>query len=239
MKKILFASDLDNTLIHSHKHKSDSDICVELYQEREQSFMSPDAVTLFRKMIQQKNICFLPVTTRTAAQYQRIFFPDGYRPEFALTANGHILLRQDVPDPHWLAESKRKNIPYLPEFERLMKLLLQDTRFRHVSFADDMFIACACETPETAVLCLADYQHSTGLQAFRTGRKLYFFQPDADKGSALEKFKSLYPFDIIISAGDSEMDIPMLNHADIPLFRENQTDFAVSVLTCVLETALS
>ena len=94
MKKILFASDLDNTLIHSYKQKSDSDICVELYQEREQSFMSQNAVSLFRQMIQQKNICFLPVTTRTTAQYQRIFFPDGYRPKFAFTANGHILLHK-------------------------------------------------------------------------------------------------------------------------------------------------
>ena len=239
MKKILFASDLDNTLIHSHKHKSDSDICVELYQEQEQSFMSPEAVSLFRQMIQQENICFLPVTTRTVAQYQRIFFPDGYRPEFALTANGHILLRHDAPEPEWLSESQQKNIPYLPEFERLSQILLQDNRFRHVSIADGMFVACACETPETADICLSDYQHSTKLLSFRTGRKLYFFPPHADKGSALQKFKSLYPFDTVISAGDSEMDIPMLKQADIPLFRENQTDFAVSILTLVLKTALS
>ena len=239
MKKILFASDLDNTLIHSYKQKSDSDICVELYQEREQSFMSQKAVKLFRQMIQMENICFLPVTTRTVAQYQRIFFPDGYRPKFAFTANGHILLHHDAPDLKWLAESQRNMLPYLPEFEYLMKILLQDNRFRHVSFADEMFIACACETPETASLCLADYQHFTGLQTFRTGRKLYFLLPDKDKGSALKEFKSLYSFDIILSAGDSEMDIPMLKQADIPLFRKNQPDFAFFVLNIVLETALS
>ncbi|MBE6876477.1 MAG: hypothetical protein E7496_07105 [Ruminococcus sp.] len=239
MKKILFASDLDNTLIHSHKHKSDSDICVELYQEREQSFMSQEAVTLFQNMTALENICFLPVTTRTIAQYQRIFFPDDYRPEFALTANGHILLRKDAPEPEWLAESQQKNKPYLPEFERLAQIFHQDMRFRHVSIADGMFVACSCETSETADICLAEYQHSTALHAFRTGRKLYFFQPCADKGTALAKFKSLHQFDVIISAGDSEMDIPMLKQADISLFRETQTDFAVSVLTLVLDTALS
>ena len=239
MTKILFASDLDNTLIHSHKYQKSSDICVELYQEREQSFMSQEAVTLFRQMVQQKNIYFVPVTTRTIAQYQRIFFPDACVPKFALTANGYILLKHGVPEPEWLSASRKQNAQYLPEFRKLETLCLADARFRHVSLADDMFVACACETPETADICLADYQKLTFLPGFRTGRKLYFFPPDSDKGTALQKFRELYPADIVIAAGDSEMDLPMLKHADIALFRENQPDFAAYVLKLVLDTALS
>ena len=239
MKKILFASDLDNTLIHSYQYKNSSDICVELYQGREQSFMSREAAALFRQVVQQENICFLPVTTRTMSQYQRIFFPDPYTPEFALTANGHILLKQGIPEPEWLAVSQKQNIQYLPEFRRLETLCLADARFRHVSLADDMFVACACENPETADNCLADYQKKTFLPGFRTGRKLYFFPPDSDKGSALQRFYEKYPFDIIIAAGDSEMDLPMLKQADIALFRENQPDFAAYILKLVINTALS
>jgi len=239
MKKILFASDLDNTLIHSHKYRNNFDVCVELYQEREQSFMSQEAVTLFRQMIRQENICFLPVTTRTIAQYQRISFPEAYVPEFALTTNGHILLKHGIPEAEWLSASRKKNTQYLPELRKLETLCLTDTRFRHVSLADDMFVACACETPETADICLTDYQKLTFLLGFRTGRKLYFFPPDSDKGTALQKFRENYPADIVIAAGDSEMDFPMLKHADIALFREDQPDFAVYILKLVLDTALS
>ena len=239
MKKILFASDLDNTLIHSHKYRTDSDICVEFYQEREQSFMSQNAVSLFRQMIQQKNICFLPVTTRTTAQYQRIFFPEQFRPEYALTANGCILLKQDMPESAWISDFQRQNQPYQPEFQQLEQIFLKDSRFRHVSIADSMFVACACETSETADTCLSAYQQITTLQAFRTGRKLYFFPPDSDKGSALQRFCEKFQFDIVIAAGDSEMDLPMLETADIALFRESQKDFAAEILNTVLCTALS
>lgn len=239
MKKILFASDLDNTLIHSHKKKTETDLCVELYQEREQSFMSQKAVSLFRQMIQQKNICFLPVTTRTVAQYQRIFFPEQYHPEFALTANGYILLKQDMPEADWLSDSVCRVQPYQPEFRNLEQIFQQDSRFRHVSIADGMFVACACETSEIADDCLSDYQNLTQLQAFRTGRKLYFFPSDANKGTALQKFRNLYPCDLLIAAGDSEMDWPMLKIADIALFREDQQDFASEILQIVLDTALS
>lgn len=238
MKKILFACDLDNTLIHSYRHKEKNDICVELYQKREQSFISQEAVHLFRKMTEQKAICFVPVTTRSVSQYQRIFFPDGYRPEMALAANGYILLKHDEPEPEWLASSYQQVESCLPELIRLEQMCLADNRFRHVHIADGLFLACACEAVRTADACLADYAAKTELQVFRTGRKLYFFQPEYSKGTALQKFRELYPADIVIAAGDSEMDLPMSEYADIFLFKENQPDFAEYILSYILDTVL-
>ena len=37
MKNILFACDLDNTLIHSYKSKREGDICIEWIKDKEQS----------------------------------------------------------------------------------------------------------------------------------------------------------------------------------------------------------
>ena len=37
MKKVILACDLDNTLIHSYKHKKDDDICIEFIKEKEQA----------------------------------------------------------------------------------------------------------------------------------------------------------------------------------------------------------
>ena len=236
MKKILFATDLDNTLIHSRRKKTETDICVEIYQEQEQSFLSEQAEKLFCQMIQQENITFLPVTTRTIAQYQRIIFPENYRPEFALTANGLIFLHHDFPEPEWLAESQNKIKPYQPELCRWEKIFRTDSRFRHVQIADGMFLACACETPEIADNCFSEYSPEK-LTAFRTGRKLYFLPPEEDKGTALKRFLAKHDFDFVIAAGDSEMDIPMLNAADKGLFRENQEDFSAYMLTEVLQAA--
>lgn len=38
---ILFASDLDNTLLYSYRHKQANNICVEKIVEKEQGFMPP------------------------------------------------------------------------------------------------------------------------------------------------------------------------------------------------------
>lgn len=227
MKKLLFACDLDNTLIHSHKYKTDSDICVEYYQGRPQSFLSQKAVVLFQELIHRPDICFLPVTTRTVVQYERIFFPEQFQPEFALVANGHLLLKDAVIDEKWLADSQEIARPWLAELARMEALCQKDSRFRHVQVADGMFVAAACETPESACICLQDYQNSTELAVFRTGRKLYFFQPHADKGSALQKFISEYDFDVVIAAGDSAIDLPMLAQADIGITKLQDIRFII------------
>ena len=41
---MIFASDLDNTLIHSYKFRKEDDVCVEWIQDKEQSFMSKKAI---------------------------------------------------------------------------------------------------------------------------------------------------------------------------------------------------
>ena len=38
MRKILFTCDLDNTLLHSYKHRQDGDVCIEILKEKEQGF---------------------------------------------------------------------------------------------------------------------------------------------------------------------------------------------------------
>ncbi|MGN1036492.1 MAG: HAD hydrolase family protein, partial [Ruminococcus sp.] len=57
----------------------------------------------------------------------------------------------------------------------------------------------------------------TSLNTQYSGRKIYFFPPPADKGKAVRKFAENYNFDFIVSAGDSSIDFPMLEIADISI----------------------
>ena len=66
MNNILFACDLDNTLIHSWKHRKDGDICVEWIDGKEQGYMSEKVCVLLRHVIGK--VDFVPVTTRSVAQ---------------------------------------------------------------------------------------------------------------------------------------------------------------------------
>ena len=114
--KILFACDLDNTLIHSHKHRRADDICIEIYEGREQSFISPRALDLLKKI--SEKILFIPVTTRSITQYRRIFWTEDFKPRFAVVANGAYLLDGDKQE-NFLREVSK---PYETEINRQLAL---------------------------------------------------------------------------------------------------------------------
>ncbi len=61
---VVFHSDLDNTLIYSYKHDIGSDKkCVEVYQNREVSFMTKKSFDLLKAV--KEKVVFVPTTTRT------------------------------------------------------------------------------------------------------------------------------------------------------------------------------
>ena len=93
---IVFYSDLDNTLIYSYRREiGGKKRCVEVYQGREISFMSEYSYHLLQEI--SKKALFIPVTTRTMEQYQRIDLGIGI-PEYALVCNGGILLVRGIPE---------------------------------------------------------------------------------------------------------------------------------------------
>ena len=66
MGKMLFASDLDNTLLFSRRHSRPGDVCVEMLDGKEQGYFSPLTIARLREV----NACmdFVPVTSRSVAQ---------------------------------------------------------------------------------------------------------------------------------------------------------------------------
>ena len=99
MGTILFASDLDNTLLFSHRHRQPEDRCVERLNGAEQGFFTRETPDLLPQVVQRVHL--LPITTRSIEQYQRIQWPDGTAPRIALTANGAVLLRDGQMDRAW------------------------------------------------------------------------------------------------------------------------------------------
>ena len=74
MGTILFASDLDNTLLFSHRHRQPGDRCVELLNGAEQGFFTQRTLDLLPQVVQRVQL--LPVTTRSIEQYRRIRWPE-------------------------------------------------------------------------------------------------------------------------------------------------------------------
>ena len=220
MKRILFACDLDNTLIHSSRKRLDDDICVEWIDDKPQSFMSSDAASLLHKICAMPDIVFLPVTTRSIGQYLRIQWPVGCCPYEALVSNGAIYLRDSEVEPVWRENSFQNANLYRMEFDRLYKQCIADSRFTNVRMIDGMFLFVCCADAETLNSCMPEYISVYPLKTEWSGRKMYFFPPSVNKGTAVERYCQRNIFDFVIAAGDSMIDVPMLEMADLALMRE-------------------
>lgn len=216
-EKILFACDLDNTLLVSHRIKSENDICAEVLEGKELSFFTPLSCKLIEEITADENVILLPVTTRSAEQYKRIKFPEGCTPELALVCNGSVLLKNGIPDENWYKTSQKLSNPYMDELKRLCTKYSEYDCFKTVRIVDDMFLFLHChnrdETESIAVECKKD----TDILLEYAGSKIYLFPPAANKGVGVRRFAENYKCKSIISAGDSPIDCSMLNIADIAL----------------------
>ena len=205
----ILACDLDSTLIHSHKKFRDGDICVELYDGREQNFISPRALDLLKQIAAQ--ILFVPITTRSIEQYQRIFWAEGFCPRYAVVANGAYLLDGDK------SEKFLRDVvePHADELEALREKFSSAEEFDICRIVDENFLYLRCRDDLDAEKISRNLQTLTNLPVQHTGKKIYFFPPKLNKGEALRGLIKKFSPTKIFAAGDSEIDLPMLELADV------------------------
>lgn len=218
MKEILLACDLDNTLIYSYKHRVAGDFCVEWLDGQEQSFMTARTQELLRQL--PDNVRLVPVTTRSLEQYQRICWPKlakAASPQWAVCSNGGLLLAAGEPKPAWQEEAARLVVPYEQVLTELAWQLGGLSEYKRCRMVDNIYLYTVCQDAATAERCLADFSGFGGLQVVRGGRKVYFLPPEINKGAAVRRLRQRWPEAVLVAAGDSGLDLPMLEAADLAL----------------------
>lgn len=211
---IIFNCDLDNTLIYSYKHDIGKDkVCVEIYNEKEISYMTNSAYNMLHKISQK--VLFVPTTTRSIDQYKRINFGCG-NIKYALVCNGGILLVNGVIDDLWYKES----LEIIKDTTSQMRLAIDVlSRDKNVCFEirdiNKLFIFTKSENPIRSVDLLKNTLDLNLMDVFNNGQKVYAVPKKINKGNAILRLKEKLDAKMIIAAGDSEFDVPMLNVADI------------------------
>lgn len=212
MKDILFASDLDNTLLYSRRHRRAGDLCVEHLAGEEQGFMNPLAVTRLRRVCAATR--FIPVTTRSVEQYRRIAWPEGTEPEYAVTTNGTVLLHNGAEDAAWRADVAPVVAAAQEELARLHALHAENPAFLRCRIVDGAYLFVYCADHVDAEACAAACRAGTHLDVLCSGRKIYFFPQGLDKGAALCGLRRRFSPARVCAAGDSTIDLPLLAAAD-------------------------
>lgn len=206
------ATDLDNTLIHSHRRRQEGDFCVEWLEGKEQSYMTETSIRLLRQLRQK--IRLLAVTTRSGEQYLRIRWPQGCRPEYAVTTNGARLFHGEREEPRWREVLREACLPYRQELERLRRKYEGSPLYR-CRLVEDAYLFLCAEDGGSMEASLGEFRRETALPVAATGRKLYVFPPPLDKGAALARLRRDLTLPFVYGAGDSPIDLPLLLASDI------------------------
>lgn len=216
---IVFHTDLDNTLIYSYKHDIGSQkCCVEIYREREISFITQETYRLLEKLMKQEKcanqLLVVPTTTRTIEQYQRINLGVGAF-SYVLVCNGGVLLVDGKEDEKWYQDSLKRIWNSIEELHKALELLNRDMRrIFELRFIKSLFVFTKCEQPEAVVEDLKGLLNTEVVDVFHNGTKVYVIPKTLNKGIAVDRFRDYICSDFVIAAGDSIFDISMLEAAD-------------------------
>ncbi len=213
MSDIIFTCDIDNTLLYSFRKNDEGFICIEINNGKEQGFMTEYTFNHFNRMTDSADL--VPVTTRSVEQYLRIKWPNGFVPDYALVANGAVLLKNNKPDPSWNMFTDRTALCRL--LGKTFHRYENDRRFIRCRIVDDSYVFVYCGSDTDPVHTAAELAVENELIVEESGKKIYFFPEGLSKGNAIKTFCKMRKYRKIIAAGDSTMDITMLQNADISI----------------------
>ena len=220
---VLYASDLDRTLIFSNKfiqeYPTDAPYTpVETKDGRVISNMADEVHAKLLHIKDNKNVTFVPVTTRSISEYKRINL--GFTPEYAIMSNGGTILKDGEVMTEWDAYIKsRMNYMQAIDIINDIEEEMQSVNYK-VKMIDNCYLFFKTENPElfdTEVLYLMskypDWEFT------RQVGKCYAIPKHFSKQIALRWLYNKLDKPYIVASGDSELDLPMLtlaNKAIIP-----------------------
>ncbi len=227
---MIFASDLDSTLIYSSRHcnliNEEKLFPVDFYNNR-CSFITNSMKDTLEHI--NESMLFIPVTTRSPNEYMRIkYFYEVIKPKYAIVANGGIILKNGIELKDWsdIISAKIKESVPVSSMIKLCSFFLESNLVMRYKTCEDLFIysivdegniANMISTKEIAL----DYFES--LQRFcskynyslsKQGRKVYIVPNCINKYDPINYIMQLENISTFLAAGDSLLDYPMIKYSN-------------------------
>lgn len=228
----VFASDLDQTLIYSSKWLQDG--CdarlIETIEERPVSYILESTIKVLDQIMTSH--AFIPVTTRTEAQYRRI--NHGLDVDYAIVLNGGKVLINGEIDQEWASQVSKalmQGMTYDDAFSKL-KPLVDVKGVEKLRDAEGVFLYLIVNE-EFDRTVLENYRHALDdWQMNDQGRKIYFVPNAVQKGKALRYVLNKIHAHKVVAAGDSLLDLSMRPECDVFIAPEHGKIDSDIPLTC-------
>ena len=215
--RVLVALDLDQTVVFSRRSAGEAgpSVVVEQRDGEQLSSMTVGAIMAYGELAGRHTV--VPVTTRTVAQYTRIHLPAAAR--YAVCANGGVLLVDGERDLSWadaVAQRCRVAAP-LADVEARLRAVEGEPWVRLVRIAEGLFAYLVAhnraDVPQSWLAALAADLAPLGWAVSMQGRKVYAVPQALSKAAAVRHLLDLLGADLLLAAGDSLLDQPMLELA--------------------------
>lgn len=230
---MLIACDLDRTLIYSRlaagaATASDHDlICVEYYDGAPLSFMTRGGAAMLRAVTAAAT--FVPTTTRTIEQYQRVNLP-GAPHRYAITSNGGNILIDSQPDQHWRTQVEGRIEEVCAPLDLVATELQRQISVqwvRNFRVAENLFcylVVDLAAVPTGFVSEWSQWCSECNWTVSMQGRKIYTVPAVLCKSVAvaeirrrLEMQPDSCPPTAVLAAGDGALDAELLRYADLAM----------------------
>lgn len=216
---MLFASDLDRTLIYSEQFVEKDQVAVKAVEHGSYtSYMTIRAIQMVQQVARQ--ILFVPCTTRTVAQYQRIqFFQNEVTFKYAVVSNGGNLLVDGEIDHGYrqnLVKEVQQNCLSADDLINEFKKITDNSWLKQIKKADNLFFYSIIERKKIPFDELQYFKNWATEQNWKVsvqGRKLYLVPRVVNKWAAIKEVLNRVGERAVFAAGDSVLDLPMLDGA--------------------------
>ncbi|GAA2134329.1 hypothetical protein GCM10009825_17900 [Arthrobacter humicola] len=225
---VMVASDLDRTLIYSvnsmalvgSDHLAPRMVVAEVYDAAPLSFMTRTAEELLEGIVERS--IFVPVTTRTRAQFSRVRLP-GSGHGYAVTTNGAVLLHDGEPDGDWSRHIQRSLGSECAPLDDVLCHLRGGAAVPavlRVRTAEEYFVYSIVDRqalPDGYLDELGAWCEARGWMTSLQGRKLYCVPAPITKEAAVDEVRRRSGSGLLVAAGDSRLDAGILELADIAI----------------------
>lgn len=206
-----FFTDLDNTLIYSHRRNiGNENLPVEYLDGRQQSYMTEYSYSYLKAA---EWIDVVPVTTRTYIQYQRLTFKEDLHISNAIVCNGGMFLKNGGEDEEWSLETLRLTETSRDALRVTADLLTNIMQEVVIHRPTPYMVYFKSNNPIEESKKLQKLVNTQIIKVEHDQRKVYLFALGIDKGTAVDRYKNSLSVEIDVAAGDDAMDVPMLNLA--------------------------